>query len=192
MDKKEKISQKNPKEQNVLDWIIFSGATTEKEISKRFNIDRKYLQDLIKQFERKNLVKIKKSLLSTHIIFNNNSEEGKREKARLLPSISVVDLQKRFKTDIDVLKALVDKFGILSLSKTAIFFKANNDTVEEWAKILQSKGLLIIQYPILSEVVLLRKGEHTKMITLTRIKYIALFIVLLITLYYIQTTYMAV
>ena len=175
------------KEQNVLDWIVVSRAVRERELSKKFRLDIKSLREIINKLEKRGLVIRKRSLFGTIISFNQTSAEAKTEESQLLPSVVVVGKEKRFKTNLDVLSGLVNRFGQVELSKAAKFFKRNNDTVEGWAKILQSQGLIAIFYPLIGEPILLKRGESVGIVNSLLIKYGILLIIVLIVAYNIWT-----
>lgn len=175
---------KTADDRDVFDWIILSGAAGEKELAGKFSVSRKALAPIIDGLEERGVVKRKRGLLfKTIILFNGDSEQGRIEKNRLLPSASLVGAEKMFKTNLDVLKTLVDRFGSIGLGRVAGFFRTRRETVEDWAKILHSQGLIVLFYPLVGEPVLLRVGEKQSIINETLVRYLILLLLVLAVIY---------
>lgn len=168
---------------DILDWIIISGGVSERELSRRFKLKPALLKSIIMKFEKLGLVKRKKSLLGTQILFNSNSEQGMKEKSRLLPSVKIIDEEKRFITNLDILKSLVDRFGAIELKMVARFLNTDYNTVEKWAETLQSRGLVTLKYPLIGSPIISQKDEKNRILVRTLIKYALVIIVAGIIIY---------
>jgi len=170
-------------EQDIRDWVILSGVITEKELAKKFFLDGKSLKPIISKLEKDGVIKIKKKLFNSVIYFDANSEKGKKELSRLIPSVVTVDEKKVFTTNLDILKSLVDRFGTIELSRAARFFKASSDTVESWAKMLHSQGLIVLFYPLAGEPILTKEGEKHSVVNRTLIKYLIIVLLIFLAMY---------
>ena len=178
-DKKEEVLD----EKDALDWIIISGVITEKQLSKKFKVKKKRIREIVNKLEKDGILKRQKKLLSSPVQLNEDTEQGMNEKGRLLPSVDIVEKKKIFKTNLDILKTLIDRFGKIELQLAAKFFKTRKETVEEWAKILHSQGLITLFYPITGETILLKRGRKQGLVNSTLIKYIIIVLLILIAIY---------
>ncbi|MBM3309442.1 MAG: hypothetical protein FJY77_04230 [Candidatus Altiarchaeales archaeon] len=170
-------------EQDIRDWVIISGAITEKELAKKFSISRKDLKPVVSRLEKDGVVKTKKKLFNPVIHFDSSSEQGRKELSSLIPSVAIVDEKKVFRTNLDILKNLVDRFGSIELSKIARFLKTNSETVESWAKMLHSQGLIVLFYPLVGEPILTREGEKHGVVNRTLVKYLTIALLILLAIY---------
>jgi len=70
----------------------------------------------------------------------------------------------KYKTDLDKLYELIKEEGCVTIPEVAEGFGVTEARVEEWGKILESHGLISINYPALGEVelVCLKKSKNTK------------------------------
>ena len=168
----------------ILDWVIFSGTTSEGEIAAKFNLKPVTVRAVLLKLTQDKLIKMSKTPLGLVVRLNLDSEEGQREKARFTPSKDVVGEEKHFKTNLDILKDLVDRFSPLQLGKVARYFGTSEDAVESWAKLIHDQGLIVLYYPIVGETVLLKSGSKPPLLNSSLIRYIALMVLLILAIYW--------
>ncbi|MEK6915049.1 MAG: hypothetical protein AABW89_00725 [Nanoarchaeota archaeon] len=64
-------------------------------------------------------------------------------------------------TEIDVLYDMLKKNKKITLTKLAELFKVNKKVVEEWGKILEESGFVVVDYPRFGEIEIRLKDEET-------------------------------
>ena len=81
--------------------------------------------------------------------------------SKLEESISKIPIN-HIETDIDKLMKIIDEKKIIGLEELSKILKINPDRLEIWAKILEDRGLIEIEYPILGLPKLRKKEWKTK------------------------------
>jgi hypothetical protein len=175
-------SQLSADEQRVLDWVIFSGTTTEAEISSKFKAKPAAVRAMVQRLAGEDIIILRKRFWSSEVTFNPNSERGLAEKSIMLPSMEVRGDEKLFKTNLDILQSAVNRLGPVSLARTARFFRVRQHVVECWAKVLHDQGLISLFYPLVGEPMLLRVGERQPVVNATLLRYLAAASVIIIAL----------
>ena len=62
-------------------------------------------------------------------------------------------------TDVDKLLDLVNKKGRITFADASKYLRVRGDKIERWAELLDSGGIIDIEYPITGEPILLKKGK---------------------------------
>jgi hypothetical protein len=157
---------------DVLDWVIFSGGTTEKELSEKTGLSGKAVADAVGRLEGRGVLKRRRGFLRTEVLLDPSSDEAKAELSMLSPAVEVVGVEKRFKTSLDLVKHIVDRFGRARMARFSRFFNTTDDVVESWAKILHAQGMIVLFYPVVGGPVLLKTGERGRVVNYTLIRYL--------------------
>ena len=63
----------------------------------------------------------------------------------------------KISTPLDVMYKMIEQMGRLEVSDAAKKFHVSQQQIEEWAQILESKGLIEIHYPIIGKPELRKK-----------------------------------
>jgi hypothetical protein len=85
------------------------------------------------------------------------------EAAQKASHIELVKKKNKSDTDIDLLYEMLKKNKRITLSKLAELFKVDKKVVEEWGKILEENGYVVVDYPRFGEIELrLKEDESTQ------------------------------
>ncbi len=166
-------------EEDVIDWVVINGVVSERCLSKKSGWDKKELSELIKKQEKEGVLISEKSFLRKNVLFNPNSEKGKKRLMSLMPSVVVEGKEKKFKTALDQMKYLVDRFEKIEMSTLAHFLESDKTLIESWAKILHQQNMITLYYPLAGDAVLMRNDESGNPINSTLIKYVTFTIIVL-------------
>lgn len=104
---------------------------------------------------RKLVDKAQKIGLEDHKIKKPDSKEGKK-RVEHLPT------QKDYTTKIDSLYKLVEKEEKIYIKELAEKVGITIEKTEEWTKILSKQGMLEIKYPLVGDIVIVKKGYVEK------------------------------
>jgi hypothetical protein len=170
----DETSQSSINEQDVIDWVIFSGGATKGEIAKRTKIEMAALDRITDFYQAEKILTIRKRMFRSVVVLNDKTPEGVKEGERFLPHSELVGGKRRFKTNLDVINHLVDRFGTLELGMLSRFFKTSDEVVESWAKILHDQGILTLYYPLVGDPVLVRRGGRIHAINSALLRYLIL------------------
>jgi hypothetical protein len=87
-----------------------------------------------------------------------------------IQGINVADMKKKSKTDLDILYSIVQDKKELKVSSIARLFRIDPELAMEWAKILESGDLIVIEYPDFKGPVIRYKEPENKVATPLKIE----------------------
>jgi len=148
-------------ELDVSDWLMVSGSVSERELVRKFP-DKAGLGAALAALASRGLVSREKKFFATVYSFNYRAPEAAKLRARLTQQPGRKDDGKKFKTNLDVLASLVERFDAVGVGKAARFFNTDEETLKSWARILESHGLATIYYPIIGDTVVAKKESKLK------------------------------
>ncbi len=182
------IASDTSHDQDIIEWIIFSGKTTEKELAAYLNIDAKNVKEVTKRLQGSDIIKVKSprfGLGNPTLSVNYESQYVKELQSYLKPTIALVDGERRFMTSLDLLKDIIDKYGHVEVGKAAIYFNTTETKMEKLASILQEQKLITLNYPIIGSPVMMRIDESHRLISKSMTVRLQFLLVLIIIVWFL-------
>lgn len=88
-------------------------------------------------------------------------EEKQEKKVLQMIKEEVIAKASKYETDVDKLYKLINEVGCLTLTEVAEGFSISKEQAEEWGKMLESHGLIELNYPAVGELQLCKKKSKS-------------------------------
>ncbi|MEK6908898.1 MAG: hypothetical protein AABX23_02500 [Nanoarchaeota archaeon] len=123
------------------------------------------IENSIKQNEKITLPSIMIIIAEWVLIFSlltlSSIKKHVAESMQKSTHIELIKKKNKSDTEIDVLYEMLKKNKRIALSRLAELFKVDKKVVEEWGKILEENGYVVVDYPRFGEIELRLKDEET-------------------------------
>jgi hypothetical protein len=181
--------KKDEKEESedVLYWILTKREFKISELRDRFKFPPKKLNDFVSRIEKAGLATRSKTVLGDEkVTIRKRSLATRILKRRIQKQLfENEDVVKKYDSPIDHLLHLVTRFKKVPVSDAANYFDKSEETVFSWARILEKRDMIKIQYPMVGGPVLLSpKMEYNPDVRLlVTVVLLIVFVVILLSFY---------
>lgn len=143
---------------DLIMWAIINEKVDRKNIQEKFGLKEEEYNAVAETLAKKGIVDLvkEKGLLKedTYMKVKPDAREVRSEIEKLSPAVTQEDHVKKYKTRIDAIVELVNRFGRVNAGGIAKYYKADKETIEKIGHILDKNDVIAVSYPVTGDVVL--------------------------------------